>query len=52
MTPQSGLLLHWTIEKAMDDGAIIVVPDITQDHTPAEVQLLKTSEPKNYPCST
>lgn len=47
-TPYNGLILHRHIEKAMDDGAIVAVPDIADDPTPDEVEAWEKKEPKNY----
>ncbi|RYP74434.1 hypothetical protein DL769_004011 [Monosporascus sp. CRB-8-3] len=47
-TPYNGLLLHKQVEKAMDDGAIAVVPDLPDDPSTEEVATWESTEPKNY----
>ncbi|KAI0843672.1 hypothetical protein F5Y06DRAFT_8842 [Hypoxylon sp. FL0890] len=47
-TPYNGLLLDSDVEKAMDDGAIAIVPNISDDPSTEEVAIWEDSQPKNY----
>ncbi|KAK3939719.1 hypothetical protein QBC46DRAFT_450115 [Diplogelasinospora grovesii] len=47
-TPFNGLLLHVDVEKALDDGAIAIVPDLPDDPSTQEVADWEAKEPKNY----
>ncbi|KAI1251458.1 hypothetical protein MGN70_006026 [Eutypa lata] len=47
-TPYNGLLLETNVEKAMDDGAIAIVPDISDDPSTEEITMWEAAEPKNY----
>lgn len=47
-TPYNGLLLETNVEKAMDDGAIAIVPDISDDPSTEEIAMWEAAEPKNY----
>ncbi|KAH8594429.1 hypothetical protein B0O99DRAFT_687661 [Bisporella sp. PMI_857] len=44
----NGLLLDNAIEKAMDDGAIAIVPDVPDDPSDKQVLDWETKEPKQY----
>jgi hypothetical protein len=48
LEPFNGLLLHWKVKSAMDDGAIAVVPDMSLNPFHAEIALWSASDPKNY----
>ncbi|KAH9993889.1 hypothetical protein F4779DRAFT_222149 [Xylariaceae sp. FL0662B] len=47
-TPYNGLLLHPEVEKAMDDGAIAIVPNMPDDPSTQEVAIWEGTEPKDY----
>jgi hypothetical protein len=47
-SPRNGLLLHYAVEEAMDDGAITIVPDLPPDPSPAQVQMFHLGDPRNY----
>ena len=47
-TPYNGLLLQSDIERAMDDGAIAIVPDLPDDPSTEEVATWESTEPKEY----
>ncbi|XDG02249.1 hypothetical protein ABKA04_001864 [Annulohypoxylon sp. FPYF3050] len=47
-TPYNGLLLNAQVEAAMDDGAIVAVPDIDDDPTTEQIQEWERAEVKEY----
>ncbi|RYO90316.1 hypothetical protein DL766_006912 [Monosporascus sp. MC13-8B] len=47
-TPYNGLLLESAVERAMDDGAIAIVPDLSDDPSTEEVAAWESTAPKNY----
>ncbi|KAI1211990.1 uncharacterized protein F4807DRAFT_472812 [Annulohypoxylon truncatum] len=47
-TPYNGLLLNTAAEKAMDDGAIVIVPDLPDDPSVEEVTAWESTSPKDY----
>lgn len=47
-TPYNGLLLASDVEKAMDDGAIAIVPAIVDDPSTADVEAWENTNPKQY----
>ncbi|RYP73584.1 hypothetical protein DL770_007744 [Monosporascus sp. CRB-9-2] len=47
-TPYNGLLLDVNVEKAVDDGAIAIVPDLPDDPSTLEVAIWESTEPKDY----
>ncbi|XXH05758.1 hypothetical protein Hte_012194 [Hypoxylon texense] len=47
-TPYNGILVDRYVEKAMDDGAIAIVPDLCDNPPTKEVAEWKSREPKEY----
>lgn len=47
-TPYNGLLLQTRVEKAMDDGAIAIVPDLPDNPSTEQVATWESTEPKEY----
>ncbi|KAI1215128.1 uncharacterized protein F4807DRAFT_21831 [Annulohypoxylon truncatum] len=46
--PYNGLLLDVDVKEAMDDGVIVVVPNLPDNPSTEEVALWEGTEPKNY----
>lgn len=47
-SPKNGLMLLKPVEKAFDDGAIVIVPDIPNDPLPQQVEVWNKSNPKEF----
>ncbi|XDG09952.1 hypothetical protein ABKA04_009567 [Annulohypoxylon sp. FPYF3050] len=47
-TPHNGLLLSKDVETAMDDGAIVIVPDIADDPTTTQIEEWESAGVKQY----
>ncbi|KAK4152645.1 hypothetical protein C8A00DRAFT_44300 [Chaetomidium leptoderma] len=47
-TALNGLLLHVDVERALDDGAIAIVPDLPDDPSTEQIADWEKNEPKNY----
>ncbi|KAI1371721.1 hypothetical protein F4677DRAFT_434448 [Hypoxylon crocopeplum] len=47
-TPLNGVILHIRLEAALDDGAIVIVPNVQNNPSEDEVKAWEAVEPKQY----